>query len=188
MSREPSLEELFLSHYARRRRRRRRVSWRRRSRRGSRRAGGRGRGLVWGAGSACRSPSPRRATTPRSRPGITHEAGGLFGTNTGIAALLGPARRLDTVAGFTAWRTIGILTIVGAVWGLFTATRLPAGRRTPGVGSSLLSGPTTKRTAGGRAIAGWRRVAGVRPVTVVVALAVAPAGRRLLGPGIGCSM
>ena len=35
-----------------------------------------------------------------------------LGANAGLATLLGPARRLDTVAGFTAWRTMGVLTLV----------------------------------------------------------------------------
>lgn len=40
-----------------------------------------------------------------------------FGGNTGLAAVIGPARQLDTVGGWVAWRTFGLLVIVGAIWG-----------------------------------------------------------------------
>jgi ABC-2 type transport system permease protein len=77
-----------------------------------------------------------------------------FEHNAGIAALLGPARRLDTVAGFTAWRTMGILTIIGAVWGLLTATRLTRGEEDAGRWELVLAGPTTKRDATAGTLAG----------------------------------
>jgi ABC-2 type transport system permease protein len=70
-----------------------------------------------------------------------------FESNAGIAALLGPARRLDTVAGFTAWRTMGVLTIVGAIWGMLLATRATRGEEDAGRWELVLSGATTRRRA-----------------------------------------
>lgn len=40
-----------------------------------------------------------------------------FGGDTGLAAVIGPARQLDTAGGWVAWRTFGLLVIVGAIWG-----------------------------------------------------------------------
>jgi ABC-2 type transport system permease protein len=78
-----------------------------------------------------------------------------IGTNAGIAALLGRPHHLDTVAGFTAWRTLGVLTIIGAVWGLLTATRVSRGEEDAGRWELLLAGPTTR----GRAA--WALTAGL---------------------------
>ena len=41
-----------------------------------------------------------------------------FGNNAGISALVGPAIRIDTVPGFTSWKCLTVLAIMGAVWGL----------------------------------------------------------------------
>ena len=75
-------------------------------------------------------------------------------TNSGLAALLGDARRLDTVAGFTAWRCTGVLTVVGAIWGLLTATRWLRGEEDAGRWELLLTGLTTRRGAATQALAG----------------------------------
>ena len=77
-----------------------------------------------------------------------------FGANRGIAALLGPARGIDTVAGFTAWRTLGIVAVVGAIWGLLAATRLLRAEEEAGRWELLLSGPVTRRGATVQALLG----------------------------------
>ncbi len=77
-----------------------------------------------------------------------------YGTNVGIRALIGPARHLDTAAGFTAWRCVGVLALVGAVWGLLTGTRLLRGEEDAGRWEVLLAGPTTRGQATARALAG----------------------------------
>jgi putative exporter of polyketide antibiotics len=58
--------------------------------------------------------------TPQARADIVR----TFGDNAAFAAILGPARRLDTAAGFVSWRLLALLVWVGAIWGLLTATRL----------------------------------------------------------------
>ena len=63
-----------------------------------------------------------------------------FGTNVGVNALIGPARAINTVAGYASWRALGILSLLGAIWGLAPLHPPPAGR---GGGGSI-------RVAGGR--------------------------------------
>ena len=77
-----------------------------------------------------------------------------YGTNIGLKALIGPARAINTVAGYDSWRILGILSILGAIWGLLTATRLIRGDEEAGRYEMLLAGQTTRRRAGGQAVAG----------------------------------
>ena len=47
--------------------------------------------------------------TEASRRGLAEQ----FGSNAGISALVGPARSIDTVGGFTAWKCLTVLAITG---------------------------------------------------------------------------
>jgi len=82
-----------------------------------------------------------------------------LGANKGLAAIIGPARHVDTIQGFVAWRVFGLLIIVGAVWGLLTATRLMRREEDAGRWELLLAGRTTRRHATAQAVvglaAGW---------------------------------
>jgi len=80
-------------------------------------------------------------------PAAREKFAATFGSNVAINALIGPARQLQTVAGFTVWRCLGVLSIVGAVWGLLTSTRLLRGEEDAGRWELLLSGQTTRRRA-----------------------------------------
>ena len=66
-----------------------------------------------------------------------------FGNNTSTLALFGPAPRLQTVGGFTVFKVSMTLTIIGAVWGLLTSSRLLRGEEDAGRWDLLLSGRTT---------------------------------------------
>jgi ABC-2 type transport system permease protein len=77
-----------------------------------------------------------------------------FGTNVGINALFGPAHEIGTVAGFTAWRSLGVLSIVGGVWGVLAGTRLLRGEEDAGRWELLLVGHTTRAGATAKALAG----------------------------------
>lgn len=77
-----------------------------------------------------------------------------FGDNLGFNALIGPAHQIGTVAGFTAWRSLGVLSIVGGVWGILVGTRLLRGEEDAGRWEVLLVGRTTRRGATGQALAG----------------------------------
>ena len=67
--------------------------------------------------------------------------------NSGVRALFGQARAIDTVAGFTAWRTMGLLPLIAGVWGLLVATRLLRGEEESGRWDTLLAGPLTRPRA-----------------------------------------
>ncbi len=98
-----------------------------------------------------------------------------FGSNIGINALIGPARAINTVAGYTSWRALGVLSLLGAVWGLLTSTRILRGDEEAGRYELLLAGQTTRRRAAGQAMAGL----GVGLVTLwaIAALATIATGR-----------
>lgn len=100
-----------------------------------------------------------------------------FGSNAGIAALIGPARHLDTVAGFTAWRTLGIINILGGIWGLLLATRLTRGEEEAGRWELLLAGPVTRRGAAIQA-AGALGVALATAWTCIASFALAAAASK----------
>jgi ABC-2 type transport system permease protein len=98
-----------------------------------------------------------------------------FGTNVGLNALIGPARAINTVAGYASWRVLGILSVLGAIWGLLTATRLMRGDEEAGRYELLLAGQTTRRHAAGQAIAGLG--AGLATLLVLTAIGTIVTGR-----------
>ena len=77
-----------------------------------------------------------------------------FGANAGLAAVIGPAREVDTIEGFVAWRMFGLMIIVGAIWGLLTSTRVLRGEEDTGRWELLLAGRTDRRGATMQALAG----------------------------------
>jgi ABC-2 type transport system permease protein len=77
-----------------------------------------------------------------------------FGTNSGLAAVIGPGHALDTLEGFVSWRMFGLMYIVGAVWGLLTATRALRGEEDAGRWELLVAGPTSRRAVTARALVG----------------------------------
>lgn len=70
-----------------------------------------------------------------------------FASNSGIAAIVGPAHAIGTVGGFTVWKCLVVLAVVGAVWGLLAGTRLLRGEEDAGRWELLLAGQTTRRRA-----------------------------------------
>ena len=109
-----------------------------------------------------------------------------FGSNRTTIALFGPAPHLDTVAGFTVFKTFLTLTLVGAVWGLLTATKLLRGEEDTGRWELLLSGATTRGRATAQALVGL--LAGVTALWAVTALLLVVAGRSsrvAIAPGAG---
>lgn len=77
-----------------------------------------------------------------------------FGSNHALAAIVGPGHRLDTVEGVVAWRVFGLMIMVGAIWGLLTATRLLRGEEDAGRWELLLAGRTSRRNASVQALVG----------------------------------
>ncbi|MFF7643937.1 ABC transporter permease subunit [Streptomyces canus] len=75
-------------------------------------------------------------------------------SNLGMQALFGPVHHIDTVGGYVAWHGIGILGLIGAFWGLLTATRLLRGEEDAGRWELLLAGQTTRARAALGALGG----------------------------------
>jgi ABC-2 type transport system permease protein len=71
-----------------------------------------------------------------------------------FAILLGVLRHVDTVAGFTTWRVLTAIAIIGAIWALLTSTGILRGEEEAGRWELLLAGPTTKRRATAEAVLG----------------------------------
>ena len=110
-------------------------------------------GLLWGVvfglvvtSSAFSYASAYKTTAQRERLAT------LFGSNAGLAAINGRAHRIQTVPGYTVWKSFMFLVIVGSVWGLFTATRLLRGEEDAGRWELLLAGQTTPRRATGQVV------------------------------------
>jgi ABC-2 type transport system permease protein len=74
--------------------------------------------------------------------------------NVGLTALFGPVRRIDTVAGYTAYKTMSYMIILAAIWGLLIATRLLRGEEDAGRWELYLSGQTTRGRAALQAATG----------------------------------
>jgi ABC-2 type transport system permease protein len=77
-----------------------------------------------------------------------------MGSNVGMQAIFGMAHHLDTVGGYTAYHAIGVLGLIGAVWGLLAGTRLLRGEEETGRWELLLAGRTTRRRAAASALSG----------------------------------
>lgn len=97
-----------------------------------------------------------------------------FGNNAGVDALIGRAHDISTVAGFTEWRSLGILSLVGAIWGVLLGTRLLRGEEEAGRFELVLVGRTSRGGATAQAVAGL--AAGPLVVFVVTAVATAVVG------------
>jgi ABC-2 type transport system permease protein len=106
-----------------------------------------------------------------------------YGSNTAMNALLGSERAVNTVAGFADWRFVGILSVLGSIWGLLTATRLIRGEEEAGRYDLLLAGQTTRRRAAGQALSGLG--AGLLALFVLTALGAIVTGR---SPSAGFSL
>lgn len=77
-----------------------------------------------------------------------------MGSDVATQAIFGPARQLDTIAGYFAFHVVAIFGIVGGAWGLLTATRLLRGEEEAGRWELVLTGPTTRRSATAAALTG----------------------------------
>jgi len=95
--------------------------------------------------------------TPAAREQLVH----TLGSNSGINALLGMPHRIDTVGGFTAWRTLGIAMIIGSIWGLLLSTKTFRGEEESGRWEMFLTGQTTARKGAANALIGLLAALGV---------------------------
>lgn len=112
-------------------------------------------GVLWGlvfGGTIAASASAYTGLFP-TRASRT-EMARTFEGNTAWAALFGPLRRLDTVAGYTFYKTGMTVIILGAIWGLLLATRVLRGDEDAGRWELFLSGRTTRERAAAQAVIG----------------------------------
>jgi ABC-2 type transport system permease protein len=131
-------------------------------------------GVLWGYlfGIQVASASLGYASTYKTLAQRAHLAA-LFGSNGGLAAINGPAHDLQTVAGYTVWKSFMFLIILGAVWGLLIATKLLRGEEDAGRWELLLAGQTTRRQAAGQALIGLGAgLAALWAVTAVITVGV----------------
>ncbi len=152
----------------------------------SRRAGKQGAlwGLVFGATIAA-SASSYAGLFPTAASRV--EVARSFQGNAAWAALFGPLRRLDTVAGYTVYKSGMTVIILGAIWGLLVATRVTRGEEDAGRWELFLAGRTTRRRAAVQAAVGLG--AGFVAVWVPTALLTAAAGAsEKVGIGAGASL
>ncbi len=98
-----------------------------------------------------------------------------IGANPGMTALFGEPRDLETLAGFTEWRVLLVLALVGGVWALFAATRVLRGEEDAGRAEIVLAAPLTRTGAVRATMAGL--------TLVLVLLAVVTVGGLMLGAG-----
>jgi ABC-2 type transport system permease protein len=111
-------------------------------------------GLVWGMvfGLAVAS-SVEQFTTAYDTDESRRQIAGTIGGNGALRALFGSGRALETVPGWTAWRSLGIVTILGSIWALLAATRWLRGEEDSGRWELLVAGPTTRRRVTAQAVA-----------------------------------
>jgi len=67
-----------------------------------------------------------------------------FANNAGINALLGRPHDPSSITGYTAWNTVGVVTIVLSIWALLLATKTFRGNEDYGRTEILLTGQTTQ--------------------------------------------
>lgn len=70
-----------------------------------------------------------------------------FGANKAVRLFFGAPRDLLTVGGFTAWRVVGILSVVAALWAVLTTVRALRGEEDAGRRELVLAALVTRRTA-----------------------------------------
>ena len=129
-------------------------------------------GLVFGTTAATSALSYVQSyPTAASR----HQIAASTGKDVGLAILFGPISDIDTVGGYTAYKSFVFLTTIGALWALLAGTRLLRGDEDNGRWQLVLSGATSPRRATTAALAG---LAGAVAVVLLGAvLPVALAGR-----------
>jgi ABC-2 type transport system permease protein len=141
-------------------------------------------GIVFGATIASTEAAyPSTFPTAASRAALARTVQG----NPGFEAVFGPIHRMDTVAGYTAYKTSLTLIILGAIWGLLFATRWLRGEEDAGRWELFLSGRTTRGRAALQAMIGLG--VGIVALWVPTAILAAAAGSTSkVGIGVGPSL
>jgi ABC-2 type transport system permease protein len=132
-------------------------------------------GLVWGCAFGVYVVANAMAYASAYKTQASRDAlAKSFSTGGGLNALVGHVYQFNTVAGYTAWKSVGILSVLGAVWALLLATKVMRGEEDAGRWELLLSGQTTRRAAAAQAM--WGLGAGLLALFSITALATAVLG------------
>ncbi len=89
-----------------------------------------------------------------------------FSHDAGIAAVFGPARSLETVSGFTAFRTVGVIPLIVGIWAALSATKAFRGNEDTGQWELLVAAPITRKKA---TMATLRGIFASLAITLVIA-------------------
>jgi ABC-2 type transport system permease protein len=112
-------------------------------------------GVLWGSVYAAYVASQALAYASTYKTAAARAAlSKSFTSSGGLNAVVGPAHDLGTVDGYTAWKSLGILSVLGAVWALLLSTKLMRGEEDAGRWELLLAGQTTRRSAAAQALSG----------------------------------
>jgi polyether ionophore transport system permease protein len=144
--------------------------------------------LLWGVVfgvmiAATEATYPKAFPTPASRQALQMAMQG----NTGFAAVFGEIHRIDTVAGYTVYKTMFTMVILAAIWGLLLATRVLRGEEDTGRWELFVSGRTTRGGATAQTAAALA-VALVLLWVPTAVFAVAGGSGGSVGIGVGTSL
>jgi ABC-2 type transport system permease protein len=145
-------------------------------------------GAVWGAVfGVIVASSAISYTKIYSTPAERDALATAFGSNHATSALFGPATDIQTVAGFTVFKSFMTIMILGALWGLLTSTRLLRGEEDAGRWDLLLTGASTTRSATVGALLGLATGAGAL-LLVTAAITVVTGLKSDVGLAAGSSL
>lgn len=145
-------------------------------------------GAAWGAIIGVVVASSAISYTRIYRTQVERDAlARAFGSNKATAALFGPAPDLQTVAGFTMFKSLMTVMVLGALWGLFTSTRLLRGEEDAGRWELLLTGRLTKRSAAAQAQGGLATALVVLWLVTAV-ISIYSGGLSSVGFSVGASL
>ena len=100
-----------------------------------------------------------------------------IGSNPGLTALFGETRSLETIAGFTEWRVVLMLAVVGAVWAIFAVTRILRGEEDEGRAEVIRAGPITPSGATRASLLGIAATTGLMLLVTSIGMALGAAGQ-----------
>lgn len=73
----------------------------------------------------------------------------------GLGVIYGEPKNLVSPAGYLVYRTVPVMSLITAVWGLMTVTKLLRGQEEDGRLELIVANNTTKRSASGQLLLGW---------------------------------
>jgi ABC-2 type transport system permease protein len=108
-------------------------------------------------------------------------------SSPGLSTLFGSLARIESVGGYTAYKSYVFMTTIAAIWAALATTRILRGEEETGRWQLILAGRTRPATATRAAIAGIAiAITGAMAITIVALLAAGR--RRTLGfDAIGCA-